>query len=843
MKTLIIAEEPSVAADLSRALGKFKRQGEHFENDEYVISSAVGHLVELAMPEEYDKKYSFWRLAALPIIPQKFKLKPIERSKKKYQEIKKLLARKDIDTVINACDAGREGELIFSYTYKLSKAKQPVKRLWMLSMTQSAIQKAFANLRDGKEMANLADAARCRSEADWLIGINCTRGATKRLYGSRAGNVAGVGRVQTPTLAIVQERENQIRNFKSRDFWRITASFQIDQGTYEGVYQKPNFKKGDDNQNRIDRIWDQATAQEIRVVLDQNKEALVTEEKKKSTQAPSRLYDLTTLQREANNRFGFSARRTLQLAQALYEKHKMLTYPRTDSKALPEDYIPMCKETLANLEGSLGGHAQTVLDNDWVKPTKRIFNNAKISDHFAIIPTPQAPKKLSEEEYKIFDMIARRFIAVFCPPAEFNITTRHSQVAEHIFKTEGKVLTFPGWLSVYGKDEADENGETLPALSPADGNPAKAALSEFEVIDEKTKPPARYTEATLLSAMEGAGKLVEDEELADAMKEKGLGTPATRAQVIERLIGEKYMERDRRDLVPTAKAETLLQFLCAVKAEELTSPALTGEWEHKLHQIEDGFLSGDAFMKEIIGVTKKIIKNIQDFSESDEDARVTDWNSPTDTKPMLETLRTYRSQDGKVALYKVIGNRRMDETEIRELLEKRQLGPLSDFRSKAGRPFTAKLKLDEEFKVKFEFEGNGNGNGEPVDYAQLESFGKCPRTGGDMYETPSAYVVRLMKGKEEHFPTRLSRKILAKELSKEHFIKLLEDGKTDLIQGFISNRTKKPFAAFLVLRANGSTGFQFPPREKKPKADKKTASKKSKKTTEEPKAEESPTTS
>ncbi len=823
MKTLIIAEKPSVAADLSRALGKFKRTGEYFENDEYVISSAVGHLVELAMPEEYDKKYSFWRLAALPIIPEKFKLKPIEKSKKKYQEIKKLLSRKDIGTVINACDAGREGELIFSYTYKLSKAKQPVKRLWMLSMTQRGIQDAFSKLRNGEQMANLADAARCRSEADWLIGINCTRGATKRLFGSRAGNVAGVGRVQTPTLAIVQERENQIRNFKPRDFWRITGTFKIDQGSYEGVYQKPDFKKGDDPLDRADRIWDQSIAQQIKEVLEQNKKALVTEEKKKATQAPPRLYDLTTLQREANNRFGFSARRTLQFAQALYEKHKMITYPRTDSRALPEDYVSTCQETLASLEGNLGEHAKHVLQKDWVKPTKRIFNNSKVSDHFAIIPTAQAPKKLSDEEYKVYDMIARRFIAVFCPPAEFDVTTRQSQIADHTFKTEGKVLTQPGWLAVYGKDVTDENGVTLPPLTAADGDPASASLSEFEVSDEKTKPPARYTEATLLSAMEGAGKLVEDEELADAMKEKGLGTPATRAQIIERLIGEKYIERERRELIPTAKAETLLNFLCAIKAEELTSPALTGEWEHKLHQIEHGQLQGDQFMKEIVDVTKKVIGNIQNFSESDEDATTMTWNSPTDGQPMLETLRTFRSQDGKIALYKVIGNRRMEESEIRELIEKREIGPLEDFRSKAGRPFKAKLKLDEEFKVKFEFDGQGNGNGEPIDYTKLEPFGKCPRTDGDLYETPSAYVVRLMKGKEETFPTRLSRKILGKELTREHFLKLLQEGKTDLIPGFISNRTKKPFSAFLVLKANGSTGFQFPPRAKKPKAVKKTA--------------------
>src|SRR5471030_1402350 len=429
MKSLIIAEKPSVAADLARALGKVPKKGDHFENDDYVISSAVGHIVELQMPEDIDKKkYGFWRLDALLIIPEKFQLKPVESSKYRYDQLKKLLARKDIELVINACDAGREGELIFTYIYQLTKSKLPVKRAWMQTMTQEGIREAFKNLRDGEKMQGLSDAARCRSESDWLIGINGTRALTKRMFGSRAGNVASVGRVQTPTLAIVYARELEIRNFKPRDYWRVTAIFAIAQGNYEGVYQRPNFKRAEgDEHYRIDRVWEKALADAVVAACQGQPVASVTEEKKGSTQAAPRLYDLTTLQREANNRFGLPARRTLQIAQALYERHKMITYPRTDSRALPEDYIPTCRETLQNLPGELGTHAHKVLAEGWVRPNKKIFNNEQISDHFAIIPTAHEAKNLDDMEAKVFDMIARRFIAAFYPAAEFDVTTRISK--------------------------------------------------------------------------------------------------------------------------------------------------------------------------------------------------------------------------------------------------------------------------------------------------------------------------------------------------------------------------------------------------------------------------------
>ncbi|MBN12617.1 MAG: DNA topoisomerase III [Opitutaceae bacterium] len=827
MKSLVIAEKPSVAKDLCKALGgTFAKQDDHFENDDYVVTSAVGHIVELCMPEDYDKRDAFWRLANLPIIPSTFKLKPIETTESKYKGVKRLINRKDVGTIINACDAGREGELIFSYLYKLSKSKKPVKRLWMLSMTPSSIKEAFQNMKSGDEMKNLAEAAQSRSEADWLIGINCTRGVTKRLYGSRAGNVAGVGRVQTPTLGMVVEREREIEMFKPRDYWQIVVEFQISNGIYQGTYQKPDFKKSDDQHDRIDRIWAESAANALIESVKNGGKATVSDETKKSRQAAPRLYDLTTLQREANNRFGYPARRTLQLAQALYEKHKMITYPRTDSKALPEDYPETCARTLKSLDNDLADPARKVVARNWINPSnKRVFNNKQISDHFAIIPTPESPKKLNDDEAKIYDMIARRFISIFYPSAEFNVTTRFSEVETHIFKTEGKVLVDPGWLEVYGKSVLTADPETLPALSDADGNPPQSSISETECKHEQTRPPARYTEATLLSAMESAGKLVEEDELSEAMKESGLGTPATRAAIIERLIAERYMERDHRSLAPTPKAETLLDFLATIKADALTKPALTGEWEFKLHKIEDGELDSKTFMKEIVSMTKAVVESIKSYEESDDDLSPSDLISPYDGEPLFESLRAYRTKDNSFAIYKIIGNRKMDREELRELLEKKRIGPIDGFRSKRGKRYSAYLNLDDETKrVKFDF-GNGDEQGGEIDFSALTPFAKCPRTGGDVYETANAYVVNLPNGKSDAKPSRISRKILDREIPREQVIKLLETGKTDLLDKFWSKRTKRPFDAYLVINDSGKTNFEFPPRAPK-KAAKKAPKKK-----------------
>src|SRR5436305_2287369 len=518
-KSLIIAEKPSVASDLARALG-FKKEGDHFENDRYIISSALGHLVELALPTELDVKRGKWSFANLPIIPEEFQLRPIEKTKARFNMLKKLMKREDIDLVINACDAGREGELIFRYLVKLAGMKKPVRRLWLQSMTADSIREAFKHLRTQEEMVPLSKAAVCRSESDWLVGINGTRAMTA--FNNRVGGfqLTPVGRVQTPTLGILAEREDKIHQFKARSYYEVFGDFEVKAGSYRGRWFREDFQKDGDEDARPERLWEQTQADEIKNRC-LGKTGVATEEKKPTTQAPPLLYDLTSLQRDANGR-GFSAKRTLQIAQQLYERFKVITYPRTDSRYLPEDYVPTVKATLSKNENP---HARTVLDNQWVKNSKRIFNNAKISDHFAIIPTGTAPHGLDEVQQKIYDMIVRRFISVFFPAAQFEVTTRITRVDKDAFRTDGKVIKEPGWLAVYGREAASEQegGESLVAISPNES----AKVLEIEVVPNETKPPARFSEATLLSAMEGAGKLVEDEELREAMREKGLGTPAT----------------------------------------------------------------------------------------------------------------------------------------------------------------------------------------------------------------------------------------------------------------------------------------------------------------------------
>jgi DNA topoisomerase-3 len=682
-------------------------------------------------------------------------------------------------------------------------------------MTTGGILEAFKKLRDGAKMKGLEDAARCRSESDWLIGINGTRALTKRMFGSRAGNVASVGRVQTPTLAIVYARELEIRNFKPRDYWRVTATFGVAKGNYEGVYQRANFKRAEhDDHDRIDRVWTKAVAEAVLAACQGQPLAAVTEEKKGSTQAAPRLYDLTTLQREANNRFGLPARRTLQIAQALYERHKMITYPRTDSRALPEDYIPTVRETMQNLQGDLGTHAQKALEAGWVRPNKRIFNNEQISDHFAIIPTAHEAKNLDDMEAKLFDMIARRFVAAFYPAAEFDVTTRTSTVAPgHDFKTEGKVLTFPGWLGVYGKNTVDDDSadsKALPALSAEDK--AKARTVDVQLHAESTKPPPRYTEATLLSAMEGAGKLVDDEDMAEAMKERGLGTPATRADTIDGLINQKYIDRPQRELVPTAKAEQLIQFLGAVKAEELTKPDLTGNWEYKLRQMEHGKFTRAEFMAEITATTKGIVERVKGFEEDDSVARETTILSPTDGKPLRETLRGYKSHDGEFMIYKVIGGRRMEEEEVRQLVDQGVIGPLDGFISAKTRArFAATLKLVKDveknkWQAQYDF-------GDKQDLGELVPFWTDPATNGELCESGNSYILRERDGEGWKQSFRVGRLMCQKAIPREAAILLVTVGKTELIQGFTSKKGR-PFDAFLK-REEARIAWEFPPRKAK----------------------------
>jgi DNA topoisomerase-3 len=825
-KTLIIAEKPSVANDIAKTLGGFTKHDEYFESDEYVLSSAVGHLLEIAVPEEYDVKRGKWSFAHLPMIPPHFALNPIAKTEARLKVLNKLIKRKDIGALINACDAGREGELIFRLIAQYAKAKQPVKRLWLQSMTPGAIRDGFTKLREDDEMLPLADAARCRSEADWLIGINGTRAMTA--FNSKEGGfyLTTVGRVQTPTLSIVVEREEKIKKFVPRDFWEVRAEFVCAAGIYEGRWLDTKFKKDEtDPEKRAERLWSKAAAESI-VAACRGKIGAVTEESKPTTSMAPALFDLTSLQREANARFGFSAKNTLGLAQALYEKHKVLTYPRTDSRHLPEDYIATVMQTLETVSenNNYTQFAKQILKNKWVKPNKRIFDNTKISDHFAIIPTTQAPKNLSEPEQKLYDLVTRRFMAIFFPAAEFQVTTRFTEVSGHQFKTEGKVMTNPGWMAVYGKDVIDEKDpENKGTLVPV----AKGEKVKTETINANglvTKPPARYSEATLLSAMEGAGKLIDDEGLRDAMAGKGLGTPATRAAIIEGLLNEKYLLREGRELIPTAKAFQLMTLLRGLGVNELTAPELTGEWEYKLSQMERGKISREEFMREIAQMTQIIVKRAKEYNNDTIPGDYATLKTPCPNcgGVVKENYRRFACTKCEFSMSKTPGSRQFEVSEVEELLTNRTIGPLQGFRSKMGRPFAAILKIsrDEEiknFKLEFDFGQNDEEgeNGEGVDFTGQTALGACPKCGNGVYEMGLAYVCEKTVAKPKACDFRSGRIILQQEILPEQMGKLLHDGKTDLLPGFVSQRTRRPFKAFLVKGKDGKVSFEFEERKAK----------------------------
>jgi DNA topoisomerase-3 len=814
-KALIIAEKPSVAADIARALGGFTKQQDYFESDRFVLSSAVGHLLELKAPESHDVKRGKWTFTHLPVIPPHFELAPIGKSEPRLKVLLKLIKRKDVGELINACDAGREGELIFRYIVQAAKARQPVRRLWLQSMTQSAIREAFETLRSDDEMLPLADAARSRSEADWLVGINGTRAMTA--FNSKEGGfyLTTVGRVQTPTLAIVAEREEKIRRFVSRDYWEVRATFDAKAGAYEGRWFDEAFKKADDADARAERLWEQANADAI-VAACRGRPGDVNEEAKPTTQLSPLLFDLTSLQREANGKFGFSAKTTLSIAQALYEKHKVLTYPRTDARALPEDYLAVVRKTVDELAGQSAykAFAKQIAKSGWVKPNKRIFDNSKISDHFAIIPTLQSPGHLSEVEAKLYDLVVKRFLAVFFPAAEYLVTTRITRVESHAFKTEGKVLVEPGWLAIYGREAVEEQG-SLVKVEPGE----RVATSAIEAVALATRPPPRYTEATLLTAMEGAGKLIDDDELRAAMAGKGLGTPATRAQIIENLIDQRYMVRDGRDLRPTRKAFDLMTLLKGLDVPELTAPELTGEWEFKLAQMERGKLKRDVFMHEIAGMTQKIVQQAKSYESItvpiEDPARLT-TPCPKCGKTVVENYRRFACTACDFSLPKHPGSRSFEVEDVEALIRDGTIGPLSGFISKMGRPFSAVLKLvPPEYKLEFDFGQSSSDDGagdEAIDFSGQQPVGPCPKCSGNVYEQPMNYLCERATGPAKSCDFRSGKVILQQPIERGQMEKLLTDGRTDVLRGFVSNRTRRKFSAFLVRKPDGTVGFEFEPR-------------------------------
>jgi DNA topoisomerase-3 len=848
-KSLIITEKPSVASDIAKALGGFEKGKDYYENQRYVISWAIGHLFELAVPASM-KEQDKWDMKKLPIMPMEFDLEPAEKMSGRVNVLRKLIRDKNVSEIINACDAGREGELIFRYIIQYAGTKKPIKRLWLQSMTPEAIRDGFARMRSDAEMQPLASAARSRNEADWLVGINATRAFTLRLSGGRGSTVTSLGRVQTPTLAIIVAREKKIQEFKPRDLHEIIGAFRAAAGEYAGRWFDEAFQKDEDEiertkrllvrlqvnlpdaEQRLDsknaslwdehraapRLWHHEIAEAIQRKCSGKQGIVELEEKKPTTQVAPQLYDLTALQREANNRLGFSAKRTLQIAQALYERHKAITYPRTDSRALPEDYLPTVRSTLGKIENPF---ARKALDNDWVKPNKRIFNNAKVGDHFAIIPTGAVPRSLDNHERALFDMVTKRFVAVFFPPAQYENTTRITRVEGEPFKTEGKILVAPGWLEVYGREATSEKPEeNLPPVTRGE----RVETVRIEIKTEQTKPPVRYNEGTILGAMESAGKLVEDEELRDAMKEKGLGTPATRAAIIETLISAHYLVRHGKELQPTPKAiQTITLLKNAVP--ELTSPELTGEWEFRLREIEHRKLTRDSFMRDIRELTNDIVGKAKHF-HPDEHMPDTEpfGKCPKCGSPIIERFKSFTctNEECDFTIWKTIAGRLLSRDEFDTLVRDKQVGPLGGFRSRKGKRFHALLKLSDEFKAQFDFGPNGqeNGAGKPVDFSGQESLGKCPKCGGRVFEFGMSYVCENSVGPDKTCDFRSGKVILQRSVDREQMKKLLETGRTDLLERFIS-RKGRPFKAFLVLTDKKDVGFEFEKREPKPKGERK----------------------
>jgi len=808
-KTLIIAEKPSVAGDLTKVLpGTFKKSRTHYEGESYIVSYAIGHLISICYPEEIDSRYQKWQIADLPILPDSFPLKVLDGTKTQFNALQKLIRRKDVTTIINACDAGREGELIFkyimSYVWNRSVAQKQLKRLWLQSMTDDAIRKGLSSLRENQEMIPLEDTALCRSESDWLIGINTTRALTA--YKSRFGGFfkTPCGRVQTPTLSLLVKRERARLAFVPEPYSLLLSTFSCNTSSYIGKWVDRDFKKNKaEPDKRADRIWDPARALAI-IEKCKGKTAVVEDSAKESKQAAPQLYDLTSLQREANSRFGFSAKNTLSIAQALYERHKVLTYPRTDSRYLPQDYQKTVRSVVTSQKNwSFGQFASTILEKNYIRSNPRIFNDAKVSDHHAIIPTNKIAPQLSDAELKIYRMVVQRFLAVFFPPARYLNTKRVSVVEEEHFLTEGKILQDPGWKAVYLQGSS-EKGEGILEPVP-DG--VKVICAEIEKQQTETKPPPRFSEATLLSAMENSGKLIEDGDLADAMKERGLGTPATRASIIEKLINDHYLVREGKELTPTGKAFDLLSLLEAMKIDVLASPEMTGEWEYKLNQILKGSLTRSEFMQQIRDLTRQITERIKGYEDTKD--RKPAAFSPISGKVFSETPIAYISEDETIIIRKILGGRIMHETEIIDLINGRTIGPYSDFRSKKGKPFTASIRLKSN-KVDFIFADTTDG----LDIEAIKqngSLGMSPIDQTPVYETPVGYMSESALSNDEKNGLRISKMILSKPISIDDIKQLLNTGKTPLLKGFISKK-RRPFDAYLLLDKKGKISFEFPPR-------------------------------
>ncbi len=661
--------------------------------------------MELAPPDAYGDEYKKWRMESLPILPDKFKARVNYKTRDQFAVVKSLLRDPSVKEVVNACDAGREGELIFAYVYGLSGCKKPVRRLWISSLTPEAIRDGFSTLRDGRSMKPLEDAARSRGEADWVVGMNATRAYSIRF--GRPGNVLSVGRVQTPTLKLLVDRETEIQNFKPEKFWTVYARFVRDaEGethSYDGVWFK----------NKQNRLKEKEVADQVAEKVRDGTGAVKKAEKKTASEKPPLLYDLTELQRNANARYGFTAERTLRAAQALYEERKLITYPRTSSRYLSKDMVGTLKKRVeaAGALPELSSFAEKLLGLDKLSVNKRIVDGSKVTDHHAIIPTnKKSSKELPQDEAKVYDLVARRFLAVFLPDARFENTTVVTEVHEETFLSKGRVVLEIGWRALYPTGIGGRKDKELPVLPPIEVG-QEWDVSKVAVKEGETKPPPRYSESALLGAMETAGKLVEDEELRQQMKDSGLGTPATRAATIERIIKVGYAEREKKALVPTEKGRTLIGLL---GENALSSAELTARWEDRLAKMEKGAGSRDEFMADIGRFTTALIEEVrglqgEKLAAPERVSREPIGTCPKCGAPVVETKKAYgcsawKTAGCKFAIWKTVSGKRLSVGQAKQLLTQRRTPQLKGFKSKAGKPYAAALKLDEENKVKLDFD-------------------------------------------------------------------------------------------------------------------------------------------
>lgn len=742
-KTLIITEKATVAATIAKAIGGFSKVENWLESEDAILAPAAGHLVEIHSEEMAKAGRD---ISNLPVVPDQFELRVIDEKKKYYQVLDRLMRRSDVTAVANACDAGREGELIFRLIYKRAGCNKPMLRLWMTSTTDEAIRSAYKGMRPGSDFDNLAEAAEIRGEGDFIVGINASRGIT-RLYERKTAKSENfpLGRVQTPTLSLVCALELSILTFRPVPYWEVHASFGVAAGKYIGKWQGPRSTPGDaEKDSHPHRILNRAVADALVARCSGAVPSSVVDEVKPAQKGAGKLYDLTGLQREANRKFGFSAAYTLEIAQKLYLDLGLTTYPRTDSAYLPDDFVGEATRLVGTYAGTpYEEHAQRILEQGWVKPNKKIFDSKKVSDHYAIIPTGKRPGELGEDLQIIYDMIVRRFLAVFHPAAEYAVTVRLTTVMDEVFRTTGRVLVSPGWMTVYGPgvtdtddaDEKDADAEDKREMVPyVPGEEVRPEGLELKML--KTKPPQRYTEDTLLGAMETAGRLVEDEELREAMKERGLGTPVTRSAMIEALLAVKdgagrkkdpYMVRDKKNLAPSAKGMTAYRFLLENNIEALTSPVLTGEWEHKLRLMEKGQYSRSDFKQELSDLTVQILNTIKTAYAS---VTVKKLNAPCPRcgSPVEIQAKNFAcEQQCGFSIWREIAKRTLKVSEAETLLtEKLVLGLKGFISPKSGKKFDAGLRLLDDGKAEFYFDPTAN---------TTDSKGNvvaCPKCQGSM---------------------------------------------------------------------------------------------------------------